>query len=472
MLLTITTTHNPATDLGHLLHKHPNRFQSFDLSFGQAHVFYPEAKEEVCTAALLLDVDRFKKKRGHKGNFAIEQYVNDRPYVASSFTSVAIARIFGSALKGQCDARPDLVQHPIPLEAKLHAVPCKDDHELIQDLFTPLGYDVTTHPHPLDETFPEWGQSPYYTVTIKGTTRLQDLLTHLYVLIPVLDNEKHYFVNQEEIEKLHHHGQGWLNTHPKQDIIVDRYLRHQHYLKREAFGQLLEEPMALPEQTSLSEEATLEENLNLHKQRLQLVVSECEKSGAQSIVDLGCGEGRLLELLLQKPQFDNIIGIDVSHHILERAAKRLKLDQMPANRRRRIQLLQGSLVYRDARLETCDAAAIVEVIEHIELFRLPMFERVVFEFSRPKTVIITTPNSDYNVRWSSLPAGKFRHHDHRFEWTRAEFQTWATHVCEQFGYTVTYHPIGHNDSEVGAPSQMAVFTREEVQSLEDVVQGV
>jgi len=296
-------------------------------------------------------------------------------------------------------------------------------------------------------------------VTVKSNVRLQDLLAHLYVLIPVLDDEKHYFVNHEEIEKLLHHGQGWLDTHPKQDVIVDRYLRHQHVLKREAFGQLLEEPIAVLDNTSLSEETTLEENLNLHKQRLQAVVSECEKSGAQSIVDLGCGEGRLLELLLQKPQFDNIIGIDVSHHILERASKRLKLDQMPPNRRRRIQLLQGSLVYRDIRLETCDAAAIVEVIEHIDLSRLPMFERVVFEFAHPKTVIITTPNSDYNVRWSSLPAGKFRHHDHRFEWTRAEFQTWATQVCKRFGYTVTYHPIGHNDPEVGGPSQMGVFTQ-------------
>ena len=458
MLLTITTTHQPATDLGYLLHKHPDRFQSFDLSFGQAHVFYPEANENTCTAALLLDVDLFKKRRGRKGSFALEQYVNDRPYVASSFTSVALARIYRTALKGHCEARPKLVQQPIPLEAQLQAVPCPEGETFIHDLFTPLGYDVTTQTHPLDETFPQWGQSPYYTLTLKGNVRLQDLLTHLYVIIPVLDNNKHYFVNQEEIEKLLQHGQGWLNTHPKQDVIVDRYLRHQYHLKREAFGHLSEAPMTASDNPFASEEARVEEGLTLNKQRLQAVLYELEQSGAQRVLDLGCGDGRLLELLLQKPQFDDILGIEVSHYVLDRAIKRLKLDQMPTNKRRRIQILQGSLVYRDVRFEEYDAAAIVEVIEHIDPSRLPAFERVVFEFSRPKTVVITTPNADYNEQWESLPAGKFRHHDHRFEWTRQEFQTWANTITEQFGYTVKFLPIGDHDPKLGSPTQMAVFT--------------
>jgi 3' terminal RNA ribose 2'-O-methyltransferase Hen1 len=180
MLLTITTTHRPATELGYLLHKHPQRFQSYDLSFGKAHVFYPEVSAERCRACLLLDVDPVGMVRGKgQAEGLLDQYVNDRPYVASSFLSVAISQVFGSALQGRCKDRPELVNSPMPLAARLDVLPVRGGERFLRTVFEPLGYAVLAQRHPLDERFPAWGESPYFSVTISKVTTLAELLTHL-----------------------------------------------------------------------------------------------------------------------------------------------------------------------------------------------------------------------------------------------------------------------------------------------------
>ncbi|MDQ2686408.1 MAG: 3' terminal RNA ribose 2'-O-methyltransferase Hen1 [Armatimonadota bacterium] len=462
MLLTITTTHSPATDLGYLLHKNPARAQSFPLSFGQAHVFYPEAAPDRCTVALLLDVDTVALVRGPRGSEGrtLAQYVNDRPYVASSFLSVAIAQVFGSALGGRCADKPELVQTPLPLEACLQAVPSRSGEEFLRRLFEPLGYTVKATPHPLDATFPEWGDSPYFTVRLTHTLRLSELLSHLYVLIPTLDASKHYAIGDEEVDKLIRKGEGWLAAHPEKDAIVRRYLKHRRSLVRDALAQLTQEDEPEADESEARhdrEEAAVERRLSLHDQRLGAVLAALKQSGARRVLDLGCGEGRLLELLLKEKQFTHILGMDVSYRSLENAQDNLHLDRLPPMQRERIQLIQGSLIYRDARLEGYEAAAVVEAIEHLDLPRLAAFERVLFEFARPQTVVVTTPNREYNPKFETLPAGQFRHKDHRFEWTRAEFQDWAQDIAARFGYAPRFLPLGPEDAEVGAPSQMAVF---------------
>lgn len=462
MLLTITTTQTPATALGYLLHKHPERFQSFALSFGKASVFYPEASVERCTAALLLDVDPvgLVRKQRREG-YQLEQYVNDRPYVASSFLSVAIAQVFGSALAGRCKDQPELAQTPIPLIAKLSVLPCKSGEAFLRRLFAPLGYTVTTEVQALDEQFPDWGNSPYFTVELQGTVRLQDLLSHLYVLIPVLDDEKHYWVGDDEVDKLLRHGEGWLTTHPEQQQIAKRYLKRQGRLVRTAIAQLMEEDNPNPDDTQADhelEEAAVEKPISLNQQRLEAVLAVLKASGARRVLDLGCGEGRLLKELLQDKTFEEIVGVDVSYRALEIAQERLHLDWLTEQQRQRIKLIQGSLTYRDQRLSGYDAATVVEVIEHLDQPRLAGFERSLFEFARPTTVVITTPNFEYNVKFENLPAGKLRHKDHRFEWTRTEFQSWTNRVAERFGYRVEFLPVGLEDAEVGAPTQMGVFT--------------
>ncbi len=465
MLLTITTTYRPATDLGYLLHKNPARFQSFPLSFGQAHVFYPHATAERCTAALLVDVDPVALVRSRRGpageGHALEQYVNDRPYAASSFLSVAIAQVFGSALAGRSKGRPELADTALPLTAKLAVLPCRGGEPVLRQLFEPLGYAVDARRHPLDEQFPEWGPSAYFTVELRADVRLRDLLAHLYVLVPVLDDDKHYWVGDDEVEKLLRHGEGWLAAHPERKFIADRYLKHQRSLTRAALARLVEEELPDPdsaeEQHDL-EEAAVEARLSLDEQRLGAVVAALKAAGATRVLDLGCGEGRLLKALLDDKSFEQIVGVDVSHRALERARERLRVDRLPTKQQERLSLLQGSLTYRDTRLAGYDAAAIVEVIEHLDPPRLSAFERALFEFARPGTVVVTTPNAEYNVRFESLPAGQPRHRDHRFEWARAEFLSWADGVAQRFGYAVRFLPVGSEDPALGPPTQMAVFT--------------
>src|SRR5919201_4830730 len=462
MLLTITTTHRPATDLGHLLHKHPQRLQSFSLPFGQAHVFYPEASRERCTAALLLEVDPVGLIRRGVRFPRLDQYVNDRPYVASSFLSVAISRVYNTALGGRSKERPELVEQPLPLGARIAALPCAGGEGMLRRLFEPLGYRVHAVDHPLDEQFPEWGDSRYFGVELQGEARLRELLAHLYVLVPVLDAEKHYWVGEAEVEKLLRRGEGWLAGHPERELIVNRYLKHYRSLTTEALAKLLESEEVDPDrevETRALEEEAVEEPLRLNEKRLGAVVSVLKARGATRVLDLGCGRGKLIQALLQEPQFGEIVGVDISHRALEAAQSRLRLERLAPRQRERVRLFQTALTYRDRRLAGFDAAAVVEVIEHLDEPRLRAFERVVFEHAQPGAVVLTTPNAEYNVRFEGLPAGNFRHRDHRFEWTRPEFEDWAGEVAGRFGYGVRFLPVGPEDPEVGPPTQMAVFDR-------------
>ncbi|HEY6373466.1 MAG TPA: 3' terminal RNA ribose 2'-O-methyltransferase Hen1 [Candidatus Sulfotelmatobacter sp.] len=463
MLLTISSTHQPATDLGYLLHKNPARLHSLELSFGKAHVFYPEASRERCTAALLLDVDPVGLVRGKRGQHeggTLDQYVNDRPYVLSSFLSVAMGRAFGTAMSGRSKGRQELADQAIPLTAKLAVVACRGGEGLIRELFEPLAYSVACEHHPLDEKFPEWGEGPYYSVTLTGRLRLRDLLNHIYVLVPVLDAEKHYWIGKAEVEKLLRKGEGWLASHPHKEAIVKRYLPRQRQLAREALAQLAEEDNRDPDvaaQQNSEQEIKMEEPIRLWQQRMEAVTAVLRSAGAKRVLDLGCGEGKLLKELLEDRALTEIAGMDVSYRSLEIASQRLKLDRMPAKQKERLKLMHGSLMYRDKRLAGYDAATVVEVIEHLDAPRLAAFERVLFEAARPKTVVVTTPNAEYNVKFEILPAGKFRHKDHRFEWTRKEFGDWSARVAERFGYVVRFLPVGEEDAQVGPPTQMGVF---------------
>ena len=460
MLLTLTLTRPPATDLGFLLHKHPERVQEFSLPFGSAHVFYPEASDERCTAALLLDVDPVGVVRRGVRFARLDQYVNDRPYVASSFVSVAISRVFGTALGGRCTARPELPDEMLPLEARLSVLPVTGGEEILQRLFGPLGYELAAVQHPLDERFPDWGASRYHTVHLRGEVRLRELLTHLYVLIPVLDAQKHYWVGEDEVEKLLARGDGWLTAHPDRELIVNRYLKYQRPLTRAALEQLLaEEEPAVDEDAEQrqAEEEAVEEPLRLNEKRHGAVVAVLRASGAKRVLDLGCGSGKLLRALLDEPSFEKIVGVDIVYAALEMAQRRLKLDRLAPRQRERVELFQTALTYRDKRLAGFDAAAVVEVIEHLDAPRLRSFERVVFGEAKPGTVVVTTPNREYNAKFEGLPAGRFRHRDHRFEWTRAEFEAWGGRVAAANGYAVRFLPIGPEDPELGAPTQMAVF---------------
>jgi 3' terminal RNA ribose 2'-O-methyltransferase Hen1 len=463
VLLTITMTREPATDLGFLLHKNPGNVRSLSLGFGQAHVFYPEATDARCTAALLLEVDpvALVRRKGAGEGFALAQYVNDRPYAASSFMSVAIAKLFGTAMNGRSEDRPDLASTPLALEVHVPTLPSSGGSDLVRRLFQPLGYSVETRATPLDDHFPNWGESRYVDAHIRGDVRLKDLLTHLYVLLPVLDDDKHYWVGDDEIEKLLDKGGEWLARHPEKELIADRYLKHRRHLAKEVLARLLDE-----DQIELVEsgeepdrEEPTEERMSLRDQRLAAVLAAIRSTGASSVVDLGCGDGRLIRALLKEQGVTRIVGMDVSSGALGYAARRMHLDEMAPKMRERVQLIQGSLTYRDTRLAGFDAAVLMEVIEHLDPPRLAAMERTVFAEAVPTTVVVTTPNVEYNVRYEGLANDSLRHRDHRFEWTRGEFGAWASGVAERAGYVVRFLPVGDEDPQVGSPTQMAVFSR-------------
>ncbi|WP_217195863.1 3' terminal RNA ribose 2'-O-methyltransferase Hen1 [Streptomyces buecherae] len=480
MFLSLTMTgdtEQPATDLGFLLHKHPEKVQRFTTSHGVAHVFYPEASPERCTAALLLEVDTVALVRGGRGKrpgrradaataVPLGQYVNDRPYAASSLLAVALRAVFSSALQARCAARPELVERPLPLRVEVPALPSEGGADLVERMFAPLGWRVRATPVALDERFPEWGAARYVRLVLTGEARLADALRQLYVLLPVLDDAKHYWVAPDEVEKLLRSGEGWLAGHPEQELIAHRYLARSRALTRDALERLELARLAAADDTppesvdnAVDERAdTTQAPSPLAVRRREAIVAVLREVGAARVLDLGCGQGQLLAELMGDARFTELVGVDVSQRALGSAARRLRLDQLSERQAARVRLMQGSLAYTDGRLRGYDAAVLSEVVEHVDPPRLPALAHAVFGAARPRTVVITTPNAEYNVRWSGLAAGQMRHADHRFEWTRQEFGAWAEGVARRYGYGVEFRPVGPDDPEVGPPTQLALFT--------------
>ncbi|WP_245717612.1 3' terminal RNA ribose 2'-O-methyltransferase Hen1 [Nocardia jejuensis] len=555
MLLTISCTRPddatwPAADLGYLLHKNPAHVQAFEQSYGVAHVLYPEATDERCTAALLLEIDPVRLVRGKTkgaGEFSLGQYVNDRPYAASSLLAVAIAGVFGSALHGRCRQRPELAETALPLRIDLPAVPCKAGPEAAERVFAPLGWTVAATPLPLDPAFPDWGDSHYIRLELTGALRLSEALSHLYVLLPALDGSKHYFQSTDEIDKLLRVAEHWLPTHPDRTWITRRYLTRRHSLVQEALARLAELDDLNPEEFGAvafdedhpgtadaragadatgdlgvragtadstgpvcggtefsgpnSTAAALADGVHgtptsarvdgsahnadgltasgrdhaaetstanttgegearrpsLAVERREAVRRALRAVGASRVLDLGCGQGALLRELIDDRAFTEIVGVDVSVLTLRIAQRRLA--RVPQWQSRRVTLRQGALTYTDASLRGYDAAVLMEVIEHVDPPRLDALEHAVFGAAAPGAVIVTTPNGEYNVLYEGMEPGAFRHADHRFEWSRAEFADWAQRVSEKYGYTVRFEPVGPVDAALGASTQLAVFTR-------------
>jgi 3' terminal RNA ribose 2'-O-methyltransferase Hen1 len=462
MLLSLTSTTPDATDLGFLLHKHPDRVRTVDVGFGRAHVFYPEASVERCTASLFVEVDPVALARGRRGGRApgSEPYVNDRPYVASSMLSVALGRLFGTALNGSCEARPELVGRPLDLQVEIPVLAARGGPELVRRLFEPLGHEVEATPIPLDDSFPQWGHSRYVSLRLVGRSTVQALLQQLSVLMPVLDDRKHYWVGSDEVDKLLRRAGHWLPTHPEAELITRRYLRVGG-LAREALTRLAESGED-PDDLSVAQdeaEQGLERPISLNDQRLAAVMAAVRAAGGGRVVDLGCGEGRLLQRLVREPAVTEVLGVDVSIGAIERAEKRLRLDEMSERRRQRVSLIQGALTYTDDRIRGFDIATVVEVIEHIDVERLDAFAQALFADAAPSVIVLTTPNREYNATFEPLGGSGLRHGDHRFEWTRAEFTAWAEEVGSRFGYRFELSGVGADDPALGPPTQMAVFRR-------------
>ncbi|WP_205877638.1 3' terminal RNA ribose 2'-O-methyltransferase Hen1 [Mycobacterium camsae] len=466
MLLTVTTTHQPATDLGYLLHKHPDRVQEFKQSFGTVTVFYPEATAERCTVALMLNIDPVRLARSRARNtpdFSLAQYVNDRSYAASSLLGVAMADVFSTARSGRCNSRQELADSAIPLEIVIPVLPCRGGPDIAHRFFEPLGWTVEAEPIPLDDAFAEWGDSRYLRLKLTGTVKLADALNQVHVLLPVLDESKHYWQGPDEVDKLLRSGEGWLAGHPDANLITRRYLGRHGGLTRTALARLAELGDELEEAIEPAEDEEVlqpeAQRVPLNTQRHDAVYQALLDLGARSVIDLGCGPGQFLDRLVKTPAFSRIAGSDVSTRSLQHAARRLRVERMSERQAARVELFQSALTYEDERFAGFDAAVLMEVVEHVDRPRLETLERVVFGAAKPTAVIVTTPNCEYNVLYQGLVG--MRHPDHRFEWSRAEFAEWSDRVAATYGYGVVRRGVGDRDDTLGNPTQMAIFTREE-----------
>jgi len=455
-----------ARDLGHLLHKHPDRVHVRDVGTGALTVFFAERDDAQTRAVMHHAVDpvalvRGKAgpgsgARGGSGEGLLAQYVNDRPYAANSLLSVALGRGIGQALSGRSRERPELAVRALPFEIRVVSLAVHGDADLVTRIFAPLGYAVEALA--LGET----GLRAVFDLRLGITARLCDVLGQLAVLVPVLDDAKHYWVDDTEIDKLLARAGPWLAAHPERDLIMRRALKHRRDLVDTARARIDAE--AALQADSVQGETVAAglrpQGRRLHDARLDMVAGIIAQAGARSVLDLGCGEGRLIRRLLAAPAIKRILGVDPALRLLETAHARLDLDGAGEALRRRVQLQPGSLTYADRRWRGFDAAALVEVIEHIEPARLPALEAALFGDARPGIVVVTTPNRAHNAAFAGLDPGDLRHHDHRFEWNAAEFGAWAGRVAAAHGYGFEIRPIGEADPVHGAPSQCALFTRE------------
>jgi SAM-dependent methyltransferase len=472
------TVASPGDELSYLLFKHPGRVQAFDLAVGRAWVFYPRADAEATEAALLVDVDSAalaRSKRFRVSGFELAHHVNDRAYAASSLLAVALGRVFRSAMAGSDPAdRPGAADRPRQLTIHLPSVRSRGGAPLVRQLFEPLGWAadaVEAVPTCVD-------------LRLSGVARLSTALSQLYVLLPTLDDSKHYWVAEAEIDKVVRHGRDWLAEHPLRDRILFSYLARQRGYAADAAARLdgaagldgaaPTDGAGRPDGIARADGAGRLDGIGggatgasldlapaqvpLAEQRIRYLVAKLRGLGAKRVLDLGCGEGRLVRRLLDEAQFE-VVGADVSPGALDQAGRRL--EKLADRQLRRVSLIQASATYRDERFRGFDAIIASEVVEHIDPDRLAAVERNLFQDARPGRVIVTTPNADYN-RLYGLARGRPRHPDHRFEWTRAEFQGWAERVGRLGGYRVEFDGIGPEDPDLGQPTQVALFERIDV----------
>ena len=477
MFLSLAVTGEHAPDLGFVLYKHPDRMYEKANSRGRIIGVFSENEPARAEFCLVVEVDPVERVRGVSWDRGIASYVEPMPFLAASHVSQAISQALGSAMNGvlaskdpETDARVRAAGVlPWPLEIKVGPVRCSP--WMIERLFGHLGWNVAIASHPLEVPGRTDDDRPLHVFTLTGSATVSDALAQLYVLLPVLDPNRHYFYDESEVRKLFDKGGDWLNDHPYRDVIISRYLSKSKELReyaRSLFGKFQEKKSDEELQADYDEWSEtfggMDDDGSPHALRHARILSDIASWGVRSVVDLGCGEGKLLEGLARIAQDMRVVGVEPSVRDLERARK--NLSRNPGKTvDPRVTLIHGSAIYADERLKGFDAAVLSEVIEHVDPDRLSHLARSVFGVMRPNRVVVTTPNGDYNA-WFDLRPGEFRHADHRFEWSRPECEAWVTAVSAEYGYhseiTGAGGFYGDRDDRHGEVSHYIVFTKKEV----------
>jgi 3' terminal RNA ribose 2'-O-methyltransferase Hen1 len=469
MMLSIACKNLSEEELGFLLHKNPARVHPLDLSFGKVYVFFDEPPEghqaQVC---LLVDVDPLAMVQGRGGlGHQDALYVNDRPYVASSLLASAVTKVFGTALSGRCKERPELVDREIEWTFAMPFVARGSMLNALFHLFEPLGYEFDPDLLNYDSSVDYATSARPILTRIAVRTTLSEALSHLVVLIPVLDGENHRWVDDGDLVPFVRRVESWLPDHPYGMYILRRALKYQTSLVKaftERFPAITGSMARLPQlEANVWDDATVEaagcQPLSLNSQRFSAVEAVVSALSPSSIVDLGCGDGSLVSQLVKQTSIQKLVGMDVNPLVLSRARARLEHLSLTKAQTEKIQFIHGSLAYRDPRVKGFDLALLIEVIEHIDAERLETLEHQVFDYGQYSTVVVTTPNREFNDLYVGMEKGKMRHSDHRFEWTRQEFLNWAKRIGDAFGYNYEISEIGAGNPAVGSPTQMAVFSK-------------
>jgi 3' terminal RNA ribose 2'-O-methyltransferase Hen1 len=443
------------------------------MSFGEGYVYFQENPQGDNSLSLLVDVDPLATVQG-RGQLSHMDglYVNDRAYVPSSLLTSALTKAFGTALSGRCKERPELASTPIDWTVSVPVVTSDWRTEILWSLFGPLGYEVrmahvereghrSSHPDVA---------SDLTGVKLCTTATMREVLSHLVVLIQVLDQDNHRWLDEQDLDPFMRRVEGWLPEHPYGMFILKRALKHQKHLIKAVIAKF---PAIVDSQARISSinsemwdasqlEEYADQPLSLNRQRFAVVQELIERLQPRSLVDLGCGDGSFIGFLangaLLHPM-ERIIGMDVSASELARAKTRMEhLSSLPG-RRTPVEWLLGSLLYRDPRIKGLDMAILIEVIEHIDPWRLPALERQVFGEGGYASIVVTTPNREFNLIYGLSEEHSLRHRDHRFEWTRQEFQEWVQKIASQYGYEWQIQGIGTVSLDHGSPSQMVLFQK-------------
>lgn len=450
MQLTIRATGQDAKVISYLLAKNPNNLYERSVNGHFIRMFYSQFAEEEVEVTFFVTPDPIGLSSNQSEIYDITSYINDREFVVSSIFCTFLRTALGTALNGK--PKEDYiswVNHSFPLEFSFGPLASNLSNLEIEELFQPLGYEVAITYGEVNYRVNIKKKSTARYITLKGLTTLQKGLRQLFVLIPVLDNYKHYYIDEKEIEKIERYGEGWLDTHPQRQFILKQALR-------------FKEVYSLVERQSEEKQNTeVEQKVRLNDLRYEKIIQKVnEFKNRDTIVDLGSGEGKLSVKLGFVDGVKEILAVEPSESESIKALKRFEKVQEKENFVMPKQII-GSLFYYDERLKNKDIIILCEVIEHIDAYRLPKIMRTILHDYRPKVLLITTPNKEYNEVYQ-LGDGAHRHSDHRFEWTREEFSDWCETQSEASEYNVTFDGIGEEHELYGYPTQMCIFTRKEL----------
>lgn len=445
MQLTIRATGENVKAISHLLSKNPNNLYERNHKGHLVRLFYSEFTEERVEVTIFVTPDPIELMQKGSNTYDITHYINDREFAVSSIFTSFIRSALGTALNGQPkEEYIKWVDYRFPFTFEFGPVASTLSDQHIKDLFEPIGYEVAITRPEIHYAIDLKDKSSARFLALSGSQTLQDALRHLFVLIPVIDNYKHYFIDEKEIEKLERYGEGWLEGHPLRDMIYRQALRF-----KEIYS-LVEgsNPDAAADQPA--------KKVRLNDLRYEKIVETAQSLDPKTIVDFGSGEGKLSVRLAFMDGVKEILAVEPSEAENLKAKRRFdKAKEVPGFVEPKT--LWGSLFYYDERLKGKDLIVLCEVIEHIDEQRLPKAMDLILHQYAPKSFIITTPNREYNDVYDM--EDHFRHDDHRFEWTREEFQTWCKERNHQHLYELEFFGIGEEHPSQGFPTQMCVFKR-------------